>query len=337
MAQNKRTVSKFEFNKRIRDLLSRDRNRLRETFQKFDKEHANRLAEIHSMQEKVRHSMRNLAKERVKAQLRADAELDQTRKESETEESPFLNEKVSISQLNGTRNAFTPEARRKSYQKALLPSIPVSRSDHLQVPNSSETRIRRHSVPHRPTFLPESPKDIRKLPRPYLSSSPPKEGLKGGFLIETPLMSNLALSSPKQRSRGINTQHNKNGYKLSIHDLPTSVSRSDNLLSTPVKKSPQFHRRAVRAQNSQEAKDKDSHSETNADHKMECTKGVKSKGQEDSEENTTGSGNSNSSTVATETESEITPGINNDKPNSFVKRSRSASLPTDPTINAIQE
>lgn len=335
MAQNKKTVSKFEFNKRIRDLLSRDRHRLRETFEKFDREHANRLAEINSMQEKVRHSMRNLVKERVKAQLRADAEHNQTRKESETEESPFLNEKFSIPELNDSRIAFTPEARRKSYQKALLPSIPVSRSEHLQVPNSPDARIRRHSVPHRPTFLPESPKDIRKLPKAYLSSSPPKEGLKGGFLIETPLMSNLALSSPKQRSRGINLQHNKNGYRLSIHDFPTSVSRSDNLLNTQVKSSPQFHRRPVREQNSHGAKYKDSHSETSADRKMECTKGVKSKEQEDSGENTTGSGHSNHSTVAMETESEITPDINKDKPKSFVKRSRSASLPTDPALNEI--
>lgn len=68
---------------------------------------------------------------------------------------------------------------------------------------------------------------------------------------------------------------------------------------------------------------------------MECTKGVKSKEQEDSGENTTGSGHSNHSTVAMETESEITPDINKDKPKSFVKRSRSASLPTDPALNEI--
>lgn len=335
MAQNKKTVSKFEFNKRIRDLLSRDRHRLRETFEKFDKEHANRLAEINSMQEKVRHSMRNLVKERVKAQLRNDAEHHQTRKESETEESLFLNEKFSVPKLNDSRIiAFTPEARRKSYQKALLPSIPVSRSEHLQVPNSPDARIRRHSVPHRPTFLPESPKDIRKLPKAYLSSSPPKEGLKSGFLIETPVMSNLALSSPKQRSQGVNVQHNKNGYRLSIHDLPTSVSRSDYLLNTPVKNSPQFHRRPVRAQNSHGAKYKDSDTETNADRKTECTKDVKSKEEEDSRENTTGSGYSNHSTVAMETEAEITPDINNDKPK-FVKQSRSTSLPTEPALNEI--
>lgn len=68
---------------------------------------------------------------------------------------------------------------------------------------------------------------------------------------------------------------------------------------------------------------------------MECTKDVKSKEQEDSGENTTGSGPSNHSTVAMETEAEITPDINNDKPSRFVKRSRSTSLPTDSALNEI--
>ncbi|XP_031563235.1 uncharacterized protein LOC116298813 [Actinia tenebrosa] len=54
-----------EFNKRVRDVVSRDQNRLRETFDKYDKECAERMAEIHHMQEKVRFSMRSLAMDKI--------------------------------------------------------------------------------------------------------------------------------------------------------------------------------------------------------------------------------------------------------------------------------
>ena len=54
-----------EFNKRVRDVVSRDQNRLRETFEKYDKQCAERMAEIHHMQEKVRFSMRSLAMDKI--------------------------------------------------------------------------------------------------------------------------------------------------------------------------------------------------------------------------------------------------------------------------------
>ena len=61
MALNRKDI---DFNKRVRDLVSRDNNKLRLEFDKFEKEYNNRLAEIHSMQEKMKHSMRELALEK---------------------------------------------------------------------------------------------------------------------------------------------------------------------------------------------------------------------------------------------------------------------------------
>ena len=65
MAQNRRD---FEFNKRVRDIVSRDSNKLRLEYDKFERQYNSRLAEIHSMQEKMKHSMRELALEKMHIQ-----------------------------------------------------------------------------------------------------------------------------------------------------------------------------------------------------------------------------------------------------------------------------
>ncbi|XP_068736106.1 uncharacterized protein [Montipora capricornis] len=331
MAQNRRTVSKFEFNKRIRDLVSRDSNQLRQTFQKFDKEYATRLAEIHSMQEKARNSMRNLAKDKIQAQLRSEEEDSLTRRKGDTSTYTGHTGESSLLQLNGSRKALTPEGRRKFENNASLPTISVARSDHLQVPISYEARTRRHSVPHRPIFPSENPKDTGTFPKAYVSFSPSKEAFTSGPQTEASPLSNPT-SSLKQRSRGTNLQKNKNGYRLSIHDLPTSSSRSDNLLNVR-KKSPQLYRRSLKTSDAKEVEDKDSHNKTNNGHNIDHPE--KSSEQNDSKlkddiEDTDPS--SSHFTVVMEIESPKRPDNDNFNLKSPVKRTRSSSLPVDPTL-----
>lgn len=331
MAQNRRTVSKIEFNKRIRDLVSRDSNRLRQTFQRFDKECASRLAEIQSMQEKVRHSMRNLTQEKMQAQLSpaaAEHDLHLPRKECETErvKSAVQYEDIpSRANASGGRMAFTPEERRKSNNKASLPGISYTPSEHLKVPSGSEARSRRYSLPYRPTFLPGSPKENRTFPRAPIGSSLPKEVfMKTGSPIETSPLSNLS-SSTKQSSSGIHLQHHKNGYRLSIHNLPISLSRSDNLSNVRVKMSPQLDRRDLKTLDPNE----DNHGESNDYAKEE-------NGQESSDKDAKNPRRIShppshpSTTMVTESRRVTDPNNVNSKP--LVKRTRSSSLPVDPEM-----
>ena len=334
MAHNRRTVSKIEFNKRIRDLVSRDSNRLRQTFQKFDKECASRLAEIQSMQEKVRHSMRNLTQEKMQAQLSPAAghDLHLPRKESETERvklSVQYDNLASRANAPDSRIALTPEERRKSFNKASLPGIPHTPSEHLKVPSSGETRSRRYSLPYHPTFLPGSPKENRTFPRTPMASSLPKEVfMKPGSPIETSPLSNLS-SSPKQSSSGIHLQHHKNEYRLSIHNLPISLSHSDNLSNVRVKMSPQLDRRDLKTLGPNENLNEDDLGENN-DYAKEQN------GQESSDKDSKNPGRSSHPprhpNTAMETDPRRVSDPNNVKSKALVKRTRSSSLPVEPEM-----
>ena len=308
MAHNRRTVSKIEFNKRIRDLVSRDSNRLRQTFQKFDKECASRLAEIQSMQEKVRHSMRNLTQDKMQAQLSTEHDPHLARRESETERAKSVPHQGSVAD----RKALNPEERRKSNDKASLPGISYSpRSDHLDVPSSGQSRSRRHSLPHRPTFLPGSPKENRTLPRASVATSLPKQAfVKPASSSEASPVSSLS-SSPKDSSHGLHLQHRKNGYRLSIRDLPISSPRSDNGSHIRVKRSPQLERRG-HTRDSNENCDKGDEGVTNS-------KNPRERSHTPSKLN-----------ITMETEPRRGSDPNNVKSKPLVKRTRSSSLPIEP-------
>ncbi|EDO46285.1 predicted protein [Nematostella vectensis] len=58
----------WEFNRRIRDALSRDQVKLRNTFDQYDRQCATRVARIQRMQERVRHTIRSLALEKRQIQ-----------------------------------------------------------------------------------------------------------------------------------------------------------------------------------------------------------------------------------------------------------------------------
>lgn len=314
MAQNKRAVSKIEFNKRIRDLVSRDSNRLRQTFQKFDKECATRLAEIQSMQEKVRYSMRNLKQEKMQAQLNAVHDLQLERRGNESlphQESAF------------DRKAFTPEERRKNNYRASIPGIPYNRFDHLEVPSSGQTRSRRHSLPHRPTFLSGSPKEIRTQPRASISSSLPKETIvKPATATETPILSNLS-SSPKESSHLSHLQLRKNGYRLSISDLPILPPRFDNVSSIRVKRSPQLDRRSLDTNDSWDDQS------TGMGH-VKDEKSSQEICNQDTKNPRRSSHTPSHLNIAMETDPRRESDPNNVKSKPLVKRTRSSSLPFEP-------
>lgn len=306
MAQNKRAVSKIEFNKRIRDLVSRDSNRLRQTFEKFDKECATRLAEIQSMQEKVRYSMRNLKQEKMQAKLNLvnDTQLEGSENGSLTQQESPASDKKDLKSDN---------------HRTFIPGIPFNRSDHLEVPGSSQTKTRRHSVPHRPTFLPGSPKEIRAFPRTTMSSSQTKQAYaKPASPTETSLLSNLS-SSPKESSSG--TSHYKvrnNLYRLSISDLPISKARSDNLSNIRVKLSPQSGRRSHHSKNNwvMDNDEKEIFTHDNQD-----TKNPRRSSHTPSHLG-----------VTMETESRRASDPHKVRPKSLVKRTRSSSLPFEPDM-----
>lgn len=328
MAQNRRTISKIEFNKRIRDLVSRDSNRLRQTFQKFDKECASRLAELQSMQEKVRHSMRNLAKDKMQAQLNTEQDLQLPRKESETERGkPSPREHVHHQGSVPDRKAFTPEEKRRSSNKASLPGISHNRADHLEVPRSGQARSRRHSLPHRLTFLPGSPKENRTLPRASMTSSLPKEAfVKPGPPMKTSPLSELS-SSPKETSLGIPLQYRKNGYRLSIGDLPISSSRSDHMSNVRLKRSPQLDCRSHTL---------NSNANCNIDDQGVCSEHAKDEKSQQACSNKDCKAQRRSNhtpghlNTAMETEPRRGSDPNNVKSKRLVKRTRSSSLPVEP-------
>ena len=306
MAQNKRGVSKIEFNKRIRDLVSRDSNRLRQTFEKFDKECATRLAEIQSMQEKVRYSMRNLKQEKMQAKLNLvhDAQVEENENEPLTQQESPASDKKDLKSDN---------------HRTSIPGIPFNRSDLLEVPRSSQTRTRRHSVPHRPTFLSGSPKEIRAFQGTTMSSSLPKQAYaKPASPTETSLLSNLS-SSPKESSSG--TSHYKvrnNLYRLSISDLPISKARSDNLSNIRVKLSPQSGRRSHHSKNNWVMDN---------DEKEICTHG-----NQDTKNPRRSFHTPSHLGVTMETESRRASDPHKVRPKSIVKRTRSSSLPFEPDM-----
>lgn len=352
MSQNRRTISKIEFNKRVRDLVSRDSNQLRQTFQKFDKEYASRLAEIQSMQEKVRHSMRNLTQERM--HMRTNVETGNfhrgARRENETERGKSMpdDHRQGSTSITDNKSQSSVDERVKRNSKASLPGIQFSRSDHLEIPNRGQTRRRRNSLPHPPTFLPGSPKESRALPihaslaRTTISSSLPKETfVKPGSPNETSFLSNLP-GSPKETLRGIhlkspdNTRQRRNDYKLSVNDLPFSSSRSDPVASVRVKLSPQLDRKVRKVTSKVDSIEDDQ------DINNEHDKGEKSE-QGESEEDSKKTRGSHTSLLqqktdngsldsGSETESKRGIDCNNTKPKALLKRTRSSSLPCDPSL-----
>lgn len=348
MAQNRRTVSKIEFNKRVRDLVSRDSNRLRQTFQKFDKECASRLAEIQSMQEKVRHSMRNLTQEKMHA--RPGSEFGNfhraARRESETERGRSLPHDDQEGSKPDSRVLSTNE--RIKHNKASLPGIHVSHSDHREVPNRGQARSRRHSLPHPPTFLPGSPKENRALPihvshpRTTMSSSLPKEAfVKPGSPSEASLMSSLS-GSPKQSLHGVNLQYpetarnRKSDYRLSVSDLPISSSRNDPLSTLRIKLSPQLGRKGhiVVSKDDTAGEDHDISTESAKDDTSEqdsCDEDLESSGESPTSlqhQQTT----NHAFDHATETEPKRENNSTYTKPKTLLKRTRSSSLPSDPDL-----
>lgn len=351
MAQNRRTISKIEFNKRVRDLVSRDSNRLRQTFQKFDKECASRLAEIQSMQEKVRHSMRNLTQERMKA--RAGSEFSNlhhgVRKESETERGKSFPDEHQEGSMSDSSVLITDE-RMKQNNKASLPGIHLNRSDHLEVPNGGQTRSRRYSLPHPPTFLPGSPKESRALPshgshpKTPLASSLPKEAfVNPGSLNEASLMSNHS-GSLKQTLHGVNLQYlenarnRKSDYRLSVSDLPITSSRNDPLSTVRIKLSPQMDRKAhvITPKDETAGKDHDINTKPDRNDTSEQENrykdGGNAHGRDDSLQHQQTTNRSFDETLETEQGKVNHSNHHNGKPKTLLKRTRSSSLPCDPDL-----
>lgn len=319
MSQNRRTTKKIEFNKRVRDIVSRDSNRLRKTFEKFDKEYASRLAEIQNMQEKVRHSMRNLAQERM--QIRPNSEIANFHRSARREDETEGAKSVHDDRRKGSKMMFdnklqqSVEERMKSNSKASLPGIHNTRSEHLEVPNRSPTRTRRYSLPHPPTFLPGSPKESRAFPihaslaRSGISSSLPREAFVKNISPQD------ALRRKQLQSSEIAWQRRTD--RLSVHDLPTSSSSSDSLNSAKAKLSPQLSRKVHKADIIHN--EKDINSKPDEDKKSEHAKFT-----EDS---------SGSDTLMKDIEREPKSVIdhNNTRPKVLLTRTRSSSLPCDPS------
>ena len=350
MAQNRRTISKLEFNKRVRDLVSRDSNRLRQTFQKFDKEYASRMAEIHSMQEKVRHSMRNLTQEKMQA--RPDSEFVNhrgTRMESEAERGgkSSTNDQQEGG-ISDTKTSNADEKMPKHNYKASLPGIQFNRSDHLEVPNRGQARTRRYSLPHPPTFLPGSPKESRTLPihvshPKTIASSLPKEAFaKPGSSKDSSLMSNLS-GSPKESLHGIHLQYPENArrrksdYRLSVKELPISLSRSDPMFTVKSKLSPQLDRKGhiVASKGDTDEDDENINIEpvkddTSDDHEASCDKDSQSLGGSHITLQRQPVTNQHSSDHAVEAEQQRGNDFNHVKPKTLLKRTRSSSVPCDP-------
>ena len=352
MAQNRRTISKIEFNKRVRDLVSRDSNRLRQTFQKFDKECASRLAEIQSMQEKVRHSMRNLTQEKMKA--RGGSELSNlhhgARKESETERGKSFPDEHQEGSMSDSRVLSTDE-RIKQNNKASLPGIHFNRSDHLEVPNRGQARSRRYSLPHPPTFLPGSPKESRALPshgshpKTTLASSLPKEAfVNPGSLNEASLMSNHS-GSPKQSLHAVNLQYLENGrnrksdYRLSVSELPINASRNDPLSTARIRLSPQMDRKAhvITLKDETAEKDHDIITKPDRDDASEQENEYKDAGnapgpRDNSLQHQQTTNRSFDKTLETEQGRVKDLNPHYSKPKTLLKRTRSSSLPCDPDL-----
>lgn len=323
MSHSRRTTKKIEFNKRVRDIVSRDSNQLRKTFEKFDKEYASRLAEIQNMQEKVRHSMRNLAQERM--QMRPNSEIANfqrgARREGEVEGGKSVHDdrREGSTMMFDNKLQSSVEERIKSNSKASLPGIHNTRSEHLEVPNRASTRVRRFSLPHPPTFLPGGPKESRafpihaSLPRTGISSSLPREAF-------------VKPSSPKDTLRrkqlqSSETARQRRTDRLSVNDLPISSSRSDYLTSAKGKLSPQLGRKILKVENS--LNDKDINSDPDEENKPDQ---VKSLG---NSEITSGS-----DTPLKKGDDREPKGVidhNNTRPKILLTRTRSSSLPCDPS------
>lgn len=185
--RTRRGISKVEFNKRIRDAVSRDSNKLRQTFDKFDKEYASRMAEIHSMQEKVRHSMRSLAMDKKHVQETSD----HNRKTDDEKNPEERGTKEATKLRRNGANSMDPlklNARRN-------PRMSVGHHLPSQLEISAENK-RRYSLPlYRSPFTTGIAKSNRDNPR----ESPPRLLHSQGGFPQFPTNHMPKVSSPPQR------------------------------------------------------------------------------------------------------------------------------------------
>jgi len=308
------------------------------------------MAEIHSMQEKVRHSMRNLSQEKMQA--RPSSEVvnyhRSTRMESEAERGgKFSTNDQQEGGISDTRTSNTDERMPKHNYKASLPGIQFNHSDHLEVPNRGQARSRRYSLPHPPTFLPGSPKESRAFPihvsHPRTIASPlPKEAFaKPGSPKDTSLMSNLS-GSPKDSFHGVHLQYpenarrHKSDYRLSVRELPISLSRSDPMLTVKNKLSPQLDRKGhiVPSKGDTDGDDQNINTDpvkddTSNDHEDSCDKDSQSlKGSHITLQRQPVTNHSHDH--ADHAEQQRENDSNHVKPKTRLKRTRSSSVPCDP-------
>lgn len=160
----------LDFNKRVRDLVSKDRTKLRERCDKFDKQCAERLAEIQHMQEKVRFSMRNLAKDKIQIN-----QGEARRRKSEISQYSPRKESESSSSLSKDDESVCKKETIKEFLQKHRGSDGVLRSKNLEIP---DCKTRRASIGV-PPGSPKTSRDVASLhaidSRAALSSSFPKD------------------------------------------------------------------------------------------------------------------------------------------------------------------
>ena len=342
MAQNRKTISNVEFNKRVRDLVSRDNNRLRQTFQKFDREYETRLAEIQNMQEKVRHSMRSLAQDKKQVQA-GFVDVSSEGRGRETDRTKGWTQ----AHLKGGANPYyngkrehkdeTTGGRKKHGSSNSLLGVYHPPSSQIELPSPFQYR-RRHSLPHGPTFLPPgSPKEARMLSthrfhsselKTHMVSSPPKEAsVKPRSFKETYVLS----ESPKETHAGQQQWNGKHrlleSYRLSVGAVPITASRADPVACLRVKLSPRSGRKrllmdSARGDNTKEDDRHDWHHEF-----YRQTSDQELNSEEASSMNALRNSTARMSLTVTETEPRIEVDPDCSKTKRPVARTRSSSLP----------
>ena len=300
------------------------------------------MAEIHSMQEKVRHSMRNLTQEKMQGRPSSDLVNHQrgTRMESEAERGgKSSTQEQQEGGISDSRTTNTDERMPKHNYKASLPGIQFNHSDHLEVPNRGQARSRRYSLPHPPTFLPGSPKESRALPTHVshprsIASSLPKEAFaKPGSPKDTSLMSNL-YGSPKDSFHGVHLQYpenarrHKSDYRLSVRELPISLSRSDPMLTVKNKLSPLLDRKGhiVASKGDTDGDDQNINTDPVKDHTSDDHEDCSC----DKDSQSPRGSHMHSHDHAVEAEQQRENVSNHVKPKTRLKRTRSSSVPCDP-------
>lgn len=202
----------FEFNKRVRDLVSKDRTNLREKCDKFDKQCAQSLAAIQQMQEQVRFSMRCLAKDKIEIK-----QENARRRHSEATQHSSSSQNTDGSQSNVNKNKNELETlNNKEFLQKHRGSDGVIRSNNLDIPRVSNA-LRRASTPVG-LFQPTSPKNIRNIGNTISASD--TRALNPSSLPE-----DLYSWSNKRKVSKPSEKNNK----LSINDFPVPPRSPVNL------------------------------------------------------------------------------------------------------------